>query len=81
MKGNLGFTQKQPPEVFYAKGVLRNLTKFTRKHLCQSFFFNKAGLNFAAFLRTLFLQNTSERLLLFTLDTSKSGKMNYEDRL
>ena len=27
------------------KGVLRNLTKFTGKHLCQSLFFNKvAGL-------------------------------------
>ena len=24
------------------KGVLRNFTKFTGKHLCQSFFFNKA---------------------------------------
>ena len=33
------------PEVFRKKGVLRNLTKFTRKHLCQSLFFNKvAGL-------------------------------------
>ena len=37
--------QKQPPEVFYKKSVLRNLTKFTGKHLCQSIFFNKiAGL-------------------------------------
>ena len=27
------------------KGVLRNFTKFTGKHLCQSLFFNKvAGL-------------------------------------
>ena len=32
------------PEVF-CKGVLRNFTKFTGKHLCQSLFFNKvAGL-------------------------------------
>ena len=29
------------PEVFCRKGVLRNLTKFTEKHLCQSLFFNK----------------------------------------
>ena len=29
------------PEVFCKKGVLRNLTKFTEKHLCQSLFFNK----------------------------------------
>ena len=32
-------------EVFCKKGVLRNFTKFTGKHLCQSLFFNKvAGL-------------------------------------
>ena len=67
------------------KGVLRNFTKFTGKHLCQSLFFNKvAGLspatllkkrpwhrffpvNFAKFLRTYFLQNTSGRLLLSSL--------------
>ena len=37
--------KKQPSEVFCKKGVLRNLTKFTGKHLCQSLFFNKvAGL-------------------------------------
>ena len=63
------------------KGVVRNFTKFTGKHLCQSLFFNKvAGLatllkkrlcrrcfpvNFLKFLRTLILQNTSGRLLLF----------------
>ena len=41
--------QKQSPEVFYKKGVLKNFAKFTGKHLCQSLFFNKvAGLrNFA----------------------------------
>ena len=33
------------PEVFCEKGLLRNVTKFTGKHLCQSLFFNKvAGL-------------------------------------
>ena len=37
--------QKQPPEVFSKKGVLKNFAKFTGKHLCQSLFFNKvAGL-------------------------------------
>ena len=37
--------QKQPPELFYKKSVLKNFAKFTRKHLCQSLFFNKvAGL-------------------------------------
>ena len=29
------------PEVSCKKGVLRNFTKFTGKHLCQSLFFNK----------------------------------------
>ena len=53
------------PEVFCKKGVLRNVTKFTGKHLCQSLFFNKvAGPwhrcfpgNFVKFLRT-FLKRT-----------------------
>ena len=67
------------------KGVFRNFTKFTGKHLCQSLFFNKvAGLrpttllkkepwhkcfsvNFAKFLRTPFLQNTSGGLLLCSI--------------
>ena len=33
--------QKQPPEEFLKKGVLRNFAKFTGKHLCQSLFFNE----------------------------------------
>ena len=48
------------PEVFCKKGVLRNFTKFTGKHLCQSLFFNK-GLwhryfpeNFVKFIRRPF---------------------------
>ena len=37
--------EKQPPEVFYKKSVLRNFTKFTGKHQSRSLFFNKvAGL-------------------------------------
>ena len=65
------FRQKQPPEVFCKRGVLRNFAKFTGKHLFQRLFFNKESLaqvfpvNFAKFLRTPFLQNTSGRLLLF----------------
>ena len=36
---NLGdHRQKQPPEVFCKKGVLRNVAKFTGKHLCQRLF-------------------------------------------
>ena len=62
------------------KGVLRNFTRFTGKHLCQSLFFICVRLatllkkrlwhrcfpvNFAKFLRTLFLQNTFGRLFLY----------------
>ena len=36
--------QKQPPEVFFKKGVLRIFTKFIGKHLCQRLFFNKVAL-------------------------------------
>ena len=40
------------PEVFCRKGVLRNFAKFTGKHLCQSFFFNKvSGLRPATLLK------------------------------
>ena len=56
----LSQVQKQPPELFHRKGVLRNFTKFTGKHRRQSLF----SVNFAKFLRTPFLQNTSGRLLL-----------------
>ena len=34
-------TQKQPPEVFYKKGVLRNFAEFTEKHLYQRIFLIK----------------------------------------
>ena len=37
--------QKQPPEMIYQKVILKNVAKFTGKHLYQSFYFNKiAGL-------------------------------------
>ena len=40
------------PEVFCKKGVLRNISKFAGKHLCQSVFFNKvAGLRPATLLK------------------------------
>ena len=66
--------QKQPPEVFYKKGVVRNLVNIAGKHLRQGLLFNKvAGLrlwhrcfpmNFAKFLITPVLQNISGRLHL-----------------
>ena len=37
------FYRSSRPEVFYKKGVLRNLANFTGKHLCQTFFFNKVA--------------------------------------
>ena len=39
------------PEVFCKNSVLRNFTKFTGKHLCQSLFLNKvAGLEACDFI-------------------------------
>ena len=56
------------------KGVVRNFTQFTGKHLCQSLrlatLLNKRlwhryfTVNFAKFLRIPFLQNTSGQLLV-----------------
>ena len=39
----LSFIRSSRPEVFCKKGVLRNLTKLTRKHLFQSLFFHKVA--------------------------------------
>ena len=50
------------------KGVLRNFAKFTGKHLCQRLFLNLwhrcFPVNFAKFLRTPLLQNTSGLLFV-----------------
>ena len=35
--------QKQPPEVFYEKGILKIFANFTEKHLSESLFFNKVA--------------------------------------
>ena len=35
------YSKKQPPEMFYKKGVLKNFTKFTGKQLCQILFLIK----------------------------------------
>ena len=66
------------PELFCKKGVLRNLTKFTAKHLRQSLFFNRPAtllkkrlwhrcfhVNFVKFLRTPFHTEHLWWLLLF----------------
>ena len=64
--------KKQPPGFSVRKGILRNFSKFTGKHLCQSL--RPATLlkkrlwhrpvSIVKFLRTLYLQKTSGRLLL-----------------
>ena len=57
------------PEVFCKKGVLKNVAKFTRKHLCQSLFFNKvAGLS----KKSSWNFELSLELLFFSLEESKS---------
>ena len=46
------YVQKQPPQLFFKKGVLKNFANFTGKHLCWSLFFNKvAGLRACNFIK------------------------------
>ena len=48
----MGTVRSSHPEVFCKKGVLRNFSKLTEKHVCQSLFFNKvAGLTSATLLK------------------------------
>ena len=79
-KSQLLTVQKQLLEVFCKKGVLRNFAKFSGKHLClitlqalglrpaaslkRRLWHSCFSVNFAKFLRTFILQNTSGRLLL-----------------
>ena len=42
-KSKFGTLRSSPPEVFCKKGVVRNVSKFTGKHLCHSLFFNKVA--------------------------------------
>ena len=73
------------------KGVLRNFTNFTGKHLCQSLFFNKVDkkkfikkrlwcrcfpVNFAKFPRTPFLQSTSGRLFLESFPSLQTNTLS-----
>ena len=80
--------QKQPPEVYYKKGVLKNFAKFRRKHLCltpvtllkKRPWHRCFPLNFAKFLRAPFLQNTSGRLLLPLEEGTTQASMQHFDR-
>ena len=64
--------QKQLPNLFYKKGVLKNFAKFTGKHLCQSLQLKLKKrlwrrcfpVNFAKFLRAPILKNICKWLLL-----------------
>ena len=63
------------PEVFCRKGVLRNFAKFTGKHLCQSFFFNKvSGLRPATLLKK---ENLAQ---VFSCEFCKISKNTYFNR-
>ena len=66
--------RKQPPEMLYKNGVLKNFTKFTKTHL--SFLHRYFPVNFVKFLRTHFSRNTSGRLWLFKCSKTKL-KENY----
>ena len=48
---NKNSLQKQPPEVFWKKGVPRNFAKFIGKHLSQSLFLNKVAGLFCNFIK------------------------------
>ena len=53
-KNRIKISGSSRPEMFCKKGVLRNFAKFTRKHLCQSLFFNKvAGLRASEYRKLL----------------------------
>ena len=54
---------KQPSEGFFKKGVIRNFAEFTRPSVPESLFWCFL-VNFAEFVRTSFLQNSTGRLLL-----------------
>ena len=41
LRSNAPNIRSSRPGLFCKKGVLRNLAKFTEKHLCQGLFFNK----------------------------------------
>ena len=58
------YWQKQPPEVFYQKGVPSNFSKFTGKHLCQNLSFRRLyyrffPVNFLKFEGPLFYKTPS----------------------
>ena len=62
------------PEVFCKNGVLRNFAKFTGKHLCQSFFFNKtAGLRPATLLKKRLWHRCFSVAVIFFVNFGSGG--------
>ena len=61
---SLCLLQRQPPDMFYKKGVLNNFTLFTGKHVCWRLQHACFPVNIAKFLKTPILKNICERLLL-----------------
>ena len=54
------YVQKQPPEVFFKKDVLKNFANFTGKHPCRGLFFNNVtGLKACSFTPSLQLHHSS----------------------
>ena len=46
------YVQKQPPDVFFKKTVLKSFANFTEKNLCWSLFYNKVtGLRACNFIK------------------------------
>ena len=63
------------------KGVLRNFSKFTGKHLCHLFFNKVAGLvNFEKSLRTPVLQNIPEHTWYRTFHSNKNKTIHDKTR-
>ena len=59
------------------KGVLRNFTKFTGKHLCQSLFFNKVAGMRTPFLHLRATASVRLKKILCTLSRSRLVQTSY----
>ena len=63
---DINLTQKQSPNIFWKKLVLRNFAKFAGKHLCQSLIFKKV-----ADLRPVTLLKRRPRHMRFPMNFTK----------
>ena len=80
MRRSMSFRSSHP-EVFYKKPVLKNFSKFTGKHLCQSLFFNKVvGLGPSLFcnLQPLFLVSFSPEACNFNKNETPAQVLSCE---